>query len=103
MASFLKHIKTVFPDKTIWCWTGYTIESLIPEVFSGNDYIPYSYELEILRNIDVLVDGPFRSDIREEDLKNPNHNKILRYRGSSNQRIIDVQKTLNERQVIAHG
>ena len=63
--------KRYYPNKTIWCYTGYTWEDI--------------KHLFILKYIDVLVDGQF-----VEDLKDPR----LRFRGSSNQRIIDVKKSL---------
>ena len=58
--------------KTIWCYTGYTLEALKQE----ND----PWKMELLKNIDVLVDGPFIQELRDEQLK---------FRGSSNQRIIE--------------
>lgn len=58
--------------KTIWCYTGFTIEQLVEE---GDPH-----RLALLKSIDVLVDGPF-----VEALKDPD----LRFRGSSNQRILD--------------
>ena len=58
--------------KTIWCYTGYTLEALKEE----ND----PWKMELLRYIDVLVDGPFIQELRDEQ---------LRFRGSSNQRIIE--------------
>lgn len=63
--------KKRFPNKDIWCYTGYRFEDV--------------RHLPIMKNIDVLVDGQF-----VEVLKSPK----LRFRGSSNQRIIDVKKSL---------
>lgn len=60
-----------YPDKTIWVWTGYCYDNLA--------------HLDIMRNIDVLVDGPFIQE--EKDL-------TLYYRGSRNQRVINVPKSL---------
>ena len=68
-----------FTDKDIWCWTGYTFEQLCE--MSKTD----SVLLRMLLKIDVLVDGKFEID--QKDLK-------LKFRGSSNQRIIDVQGSL---------
>lgn len=65
-----KLVKETYPDKTIWIYTGYLYENL--------------KDLEIMEYIDVLVDGPF-----VESLKNIS----LRFRGSENQRIIDIQAT----------
>lgn len=69
----LCHIfKRYFPNKTIWCYTGYDWEEI--------------RHLYVMKHIDVLVDGQF-----VEALKDPR----LKFRGSSNQRIIDVQKSLD--------
>lgn len=62
--------------KSIWMWTGYTIEEIM------NDKLG---RMQAIRGIDILIDGPF--NIKKKDLS-------LKYRGSSNQRIIDVQNTL---------
>lgn len=62
-------------SKTVWCYTGYTLEALVQE----ND----PWKMELLRNIDVLVDGPYVQDLRDEQ---------LRFRGSSNQRILDSEE-----------
>ena len=97
----LEKVKNEFPEKTIWCWSGFTIENLIPEFFkTGNTD---SIEYKILSKIDVLIDGPFRQDIRENDLKEKNSSVILKYRGSSNQRIINIKETLKERKVVTNG
>ena len=77
---FIKWIHKKAPNKTIWIYTGYTIEELL-----GNKIIP-NVTLPILECTNVLVDGRF-----EESLKDIS----LVFRGSSNQRIIDVQWTLN--------
>lgn len=68
------HIKDKFSDKTIWIYSGYLYEDLI------KDHI----KKEILDNCDVLVDGPYEEDKR---------NLTLKFRGSSNQRIIDLKKS----------
>jgi len=60
-------------NKEIWLWTGYTIEEAIKD----------KRRLEIIKNVDVVIDGRFELDKRDISLK---------YRGSSNQRIIDVKK-----------
>jgi anaerobic ribonucleoside-triphosphate reductase activating protein len=63
--------------KNIWCYTGYTFEDLLTN----------PNHLQLLNNIDVLVDGPFQ--LEKRDLS-------LLYKGSSNQRIIDVKRSLVE-------
>ena len=69
------------PQKDIWCYTGFTFEQLIT-----NPRQP-----ALLEQIDVLVDGPFLREQRDE---------TLLFRGSRNQRIIDVQASLEARQTI---
>lgn len=77
------------PDKTIWIYTGFLYEDLLPGGCRYNsDTTDY-----ILDNIDVLVDGKF-----VEDLKNP----ALKYKGSSNQRIIDIPTTRRKSFVVLH-
>lgn len=83
---FLKEVKKRQPNKKIWCYTGFTLEELL-----GESRAKTENTLEMLKLIDVLVDGKF-----EEKLKN----LMLVFRGSSNQRIIDVPRTLNENKVI---
>lgn len=74
--------KTFGNTKDIWCWTGYTWEELMLETDD---------KLALLSTIDVLVDGRFERD--KMDLS-------LAFRGSSNQRLIDVPSSLEEQQVI---
>lgn len=71
----------------IWCYTGYKFEDLISNK-KDNCYFG-----ELLKNIDVLIDGKFDKNKVSEDLK---------YRGSYNQRIIDVKKSLEKKQVILY-
>lgn len=61
--------------KNIWCYTGYTFEKLLKN----------PRQAQLLEYIDVLVDGRYRQELRDEDLQ---------FRGSSNQRLIDVQASL---------
>ena len=65
-----KVCKEKHPDKNIWCWTGYDYEQI--------------KDLPIMEYIDVLIDGRFRPDLYDPKLK---------WRGSSNQRVIDVQES----------
>ena len=68
-------------QKTIWCYTGYRYEELLR----------HPQQAHLLRYIDVLVDGPFVQALRDESLL---------FRGSSNQRLIDVQASLQAGEVV---
>ena len=78
----VKRIREELPEKDIWSWTGYTWEELMLETPD---------KLELLHLVDILVDGRF--DITKKNL-------MLQFRGSSNQRIIDVKKSLDQGAVI---
>ena len=78
----IKRIRKELPEKDIWSWTGYTWEEMMLETPD---------KLELLSLIDILVDGRYDKSKR---------NLMLQFRGSSNQRIIDVQKSLKSGQVV---
>mgnify|MGYP001129045056 CR=1 FL=1 len=85
----LKKVKERFPEKNIWCYTGYKFDSdIVTNMFEN-----WPETKELMSYIDVLVDGKF-----EEDKKDLN----LKFRGSANQRIIDVQKSLKTHKVIPY-
>ncbi len=77
----LRQVRQQLPDKSIWAFTGYILER---DILSGNLGDP-SVTQAYLQHLDVLVDGPFVEEKK---------NLSLRFRGSENQRIIDVKKTL---------
>lgn len=81
----LKKVKEVYPEKTIWAYSGFLYDEL--------KEMDYPETKEILSLIDVLVDGKF-----VESLKDPN----LYFRGSSNQRVIDMKKTLKNNKIVLH-
>ena len=79
--TLIEKVKATRPDIKIWIYTGYTYEQLKERIKKNkNDY----YLEPILRLADVLVDGPFIQE--KKDL-------TLAFKGSSNQRVIDLQKT----------
>ena len=76
----------LYKDKNIWCFTGYLFEDLLE---NGKQHIECTNE--ILSYIDVIVDGEFIESLK---------NLMLVFKGSSNQRTIDVQKSLKEKQIV---
>lgn len=87
LSQFLPKIKEAYPEKTVWCYTGYDFEKdLLTGRIAGKEITD-----KMLSCIDILVDGRF-----VEELKNLK----LRFKGSENQRIIDVQKSLKENRII---
>lgn len=83
----IKEFKKRFPDKTIWCYSGYDLEKELLPLKIGEPEILS----EILNNIDVLVDGEFIEDKKSLE---------LRFRGSSNQKINDVKKSLEANKAV---
>lgn len=83
LVSLLTRIKREYPQKTVWCYTGYDFERDILAHGVGDGSVTDA----MLSCIDVLVDGKFVEE--KKDLS-------LRFRGSSNQRIIDVKRSLKE-------
>lgn len=87
LIQLLQEMRTRFPKKDVWCYTGYTLDlDLLEWIGQGKEDV-----LPLLEQIDVLVDGEFVA--AKKDLK-------LRFRGSSNQRIINVKKTLQEGKIV---
>lgn len=72
-----KRFKEKYPNKSLWVWSGFLYENLI--------------NLEIINYIDVLIDGVYKDEL---------HNPTLSWRGSENQRVIDVKKSLKENKII---
>lgn len=81
LTALCKEVRELYPDKDIWVYSGFTYEQIIAD----------PVKLELLKQCDVLVDGKF-----EQELYSPK----LRFRGSANQRVIDVQKTLETGDIV---
>lgn len=79
----IEKVKTKFPEKDIWMYSGYTYEELLENPLKKN----------LLTKIDILVDGKFIVDQRDVSIA---------FRGSRNQRIIDVQESLKQGKVILY-
>lgn len=80
---FINEFKEKFPNKDIWIWSGYTFE----QILEREDL------LSLISLCDVLVEGKFENE--KKDLK-------LKFRGSSNQRVINVKKSIEFNKVILH-
>ena len=78
-----RRIRREMPEKSIWSFTGYVYGKNLPQLPDVTD--------ELLSYLDVLVDGPFVASLK---------NLSLRFRGSSNQRLIDMPATLREGRVV---
>ena len=86
LVEFLKRVKKELPEKTIWCYSGYVYEEL-----TGESRARCEVTDEMLSMIDVLVDGEF---IQEKK------NISLQFRGSENQRIIDIKRTKETGEIV---
>ena len=82
---FLREFKTKFPEKTVWIYTGNTYEELTGEHRTHTEHTE-----EILSLIDILVDGRYVEEKKSLG---------LRFRGSKNQRVIDVNETLKNQEI----
>ena len=88
---FIKRVREKFPNKTIWCYTGFVLDERTGSLTNATKNTLYTQRLISL--FDVLVDGPFVEELKDIRLK---------FRGSSNQRVIDVKKTLASNQVVLY-
>ena len=86
---FVKKVREEYPSKDIWAFTGYVYDTDLVE--GGRKHCEATDEL--LSMIDVLVDGPFIAEQR---------NLMLKFRGSENQRVIDMKKTLEEGRIVLY-
>lgn len=86
LIDLIRSVKQELPGKDIWMYTGYSYEDLLPGGIRHYDVTD-----EIMNAIDVLVDGRFL--LGEKDI-------TLRFRGSKNQRLIDMKRTRQEGQVV---
>ena len=75
-----KRFKEKYPNKTIWAWSGFLFDE-------------YIHDKEVAKYLDVLVDGQFVDELR---------NPMLKWRGSANQRVIDVQKSLKKGDIVLY-
>lgn len=95
--SLVKEIRSAFPQKNIWLYTGFTWEGIIhPAItddFNPERDLTMVLRKQVVHNIDILVDGRYEEN--ERDLS-------LAFRGSRNQRVIDVQASLKQGKVVLY-
>ncbi len=84
---FIRKFRERFPEKDIWCYTGYTYENGTLKEDNGEGV------RELLSEIDVLVDGPFIEELKDIRLK---------FRGSSNQRVLDLKRTREQGNIVLY-
>lgn len=90
-------INVLFPKKTIWIYTGYTFEQIMNPIVT-DDFNPERDNLinkrkEIVKQCDVLIDSRYIDELRDITLK---------WRGSRNQRVIDIQKSLETNSMVLY-
>ena len=88
LAPFLERFRAACPDKTIWCFTGFRLED---ELLRDGAYPRCEVTDSMLSMIDVLVDGRYVKALKDIS---------LRFRGSSNQRLIDMNRTRSEGKIV---
>ncbi len=88
---FVKKVKERYPDKSIWCYTGFVFDEKTGELKEKNKNTSQTKKLISL--FDVLVDGAYVEELKDIRLK---------FRGSSNQRVIDIPKTLQAKKIVLY-
>lgn len=94
----IKEIRISFPEKTIWLYTGYTWEQLVYSrmpsgVGKEKEFLNWNRRNEIISNIDICIDGEYVDNLKDLTLK---------WRGSKNQRVIDVKQSLTQNKVVLY-
>ncbi len=87
LVKLLRKVKSQYPQKDVWCYTGYIFDTQL----LSDSRARCEYTDEMLSYIDILVDGPYVEE--QKDIS-------LQFRGSRNQRIIDVKRSLCENQIV---
>ena len=87
LIELLKQFKQKLPNKTVWCYSGFSFEKdLLPKINSNTEHVK-----EFLSLVDVLVDGKFVEELKSS---------ALLFRGSSNQNIIDVKQSISKNKMV---
>ncbi len=92
LLELLRDFHARYPKKDVWCYSGFTFEEITGQTeHPSRCFTPISKEL--LAQIDILVDGRYVEEL---------HDIRLKFRGSSNQRVIDVKQTLDSGEIVLH-
>lgn len=94
----IQEIRISFPEKTIWLYTGYAWEQLVYSrmpsgVGKEKEFLNWNRRNEIISNIDICIDGEYVDNLKDLTLK---------WRGSKNQRVIDVKQSLAQNKVVLY-
>ena len=97
--SLIKEIRILYPEKTIWLYTGYNFD-LLKSQYDEYKYTPFAASADewltrwkIISNVDVFVDGEYIDE--QKDL-------TLKFRGSKNQHVIDVKQSLSQKKMVLY-
>lgn len=93
--NLVNKIRLLLPNKTIWLYTGYNFQKVmrqLPNLITKENYNMYKRQ-KIINLVDVIVDGKYIDSQRDIS---------LRWRGSSNQRVIDIKKSLQQNEVVLY-
>lgn len=90
----IKEIKEKFPTKDIWLYTGLTLEQVFPTVVTDDFDINRFYRQMVVMMSDVVVDGRYIEELKDITLK---------WKGSSNQRVIDMGKTVRGKKIVLYN
>ena len=90
----IKEIREKLPTKDIWLYTGYTLEQIFPSVVTDRLDISRFYKQEIVKVCDVVVDGKYVEELRDITSK---------WKGSSNQRVIDIQASIKNNEIVLYN
>lgn len=78
----------------MWLWTGFIWEDCYNPLFPDKDEDDHQFaQMALLTSCDVVIDGPFKMELSD---------RMLKWRGSANQRVIDVQKTLRQKKIVLY-
>ena len=83
LLKFIKKFKENLPDRDIWIWSGFTWEEILED----------ENRFSLIKECDILIDGKYIDNLKDLNLK---------WRGSSNQRVIDIKKRLEKNEIIEY-